>query len=70
MVAGAAALQAGPTMFCSAAGPVRCCEQDALDLLWAAAQGGLLQCGCILLAGLLLWAFRTSSDSDGYGAIY
>ncbi len=33
-------------------------------------QGGLLQCGCILLSGLLLWAFRTSSDSDGYGTIY
>ncbi|KAK9801405.1 hypothetical protein WJX73_006990 [Symbiochloris irregularis] len=31
--------------------------------------GGLLQCGFILLGGLVLWAFRTE-QSDGYGAIY
>ena len=30
-------------------------------------QGALLQCGLILLSGLLLWAFR--SDDGGYGAI-
>jgi len=30
-------------------------------------QGALLQCGLILLSGLLLWAFR--SEDGGYGAI-
>lgn len=28
-------------------------------------QGGVLQCGFILLGALLLWAFRTG-DADGY----
>ena len=31
-------------------------------------QGALLQCGLILLSGLLLWAFR--SDEGGYAAIH
>ena len=35
----------------------------ALDM-----QGGLVQCGLILLSGLLLWAFRTSDE--GYGFIH
>ena len=31
-------------------------------------QGALLQCGLILLSGLLLWGFR--SDDGGYAAIH
>lgn len=31
--------------------------------------GALLQCGLILLGGLVLWAFR-SEQSEGYGMIY
>ena len=40
---------------------------QALLSLMLDLQGGLVQCGLILLAGLLLWGFRTSDE--GYGFI-
>ena len=36
-----------------------------LQLKFVCVQGALLQCGFVLLSGLLLWAFR-SADSSGY----
>lgn len=38
------------------------------DAVNCARQGGLVQCGLILVSALLLWAFRTSDD--GYGFIH
>ena len=55
------------TAFAAVAGSVAvlisCVQQQSLV---ECGVGSVVQCGLVLLSGLLLWAFRTS-DSSGYG---